>query len=1392
MALNQNFSDFFEQPAPKPAQPKPAQPKPAAPAEDKFAGVPAWTDIQSKPEFQALPAAKQAEAKAAYFDYWVAPRVGQDAGAIREQFLGPAPEPAPAVDEQAGQAAFGIYPKAKSAKPAKPILEQPGPVPDQEFTSRAPVKPEVRRAFEAAWNSATPAERSMMGAAPGWTGQLARERAGFAQATDQGMAQAGTGMRTMLEGLDPRAEFRAARLRLQGEDPRFAETAGREGAKRNVTPGQEIKALDGTVQESTFNFETADFFDPKNPANGANNALVRGITKGVLGIGKTYAGLFQFQSDLIGFDAASKSAADAGRGIRGQEEAIGERGTFLERNLEGAVSSIAQQLPLLITGTAVASQAIPLAGMALQSFGQEYSDGRAKGQNTGQAATRAGMFSAFEVIGEKFGLGAQMDALRAAARGMPTDEIANLLFSALKKEIPGELLTTTGQFSVDKFAGNGIGLNPNATFGDYMKQVADTIAQTIMQSGLMGAGTTGVSAGVRFLRDSGVSQGVAEADAEAAKRTALDRWSGFIGRKQPAADTPTTVDGRIEPSLGATAPAGDPLVQTADEIVRGMATDAGLPESTVLPTAPTATNAPAAEAQPTVDAGIAAQTSAGAPATPAAITQGDQDILDFAGTRFQQLRDKQGTPEEPGPGLSASESQELQALVQARGNPVALREFYGIDQPGEADVRQTEESLDGSASGPATGQGAQGQAAPGAVPEQPGQQPNEDGQAQGLDQAIDGLGALFGGQQQETEAQREARLEREAIQGESAFQAQAPTNDDDIPLDLGPPRTEKEARQRKEQQPNVQADQAQQAETPREETLRAPAAPQGAAAPGVGPKTEREAKRQRDVEDLTAQVNSATSLEELSRIANESNARFPEADVLGEGEPNDDDRAMAAVSRAAAQRAKQIMESGRGNSTTPKTEKEAKERKQQPATEAELDALYDRAEKLTKDFPKESGEIQQQVMDAGEKFSLPEVEARLSDLEQRQERVRQIKNDFNSWREGLRRTEGELRTSLLDPANKNRTDEINKQIENLGDQAAAGYQKLEADIEAAKTGKPAKPKTEREAKQQRLADKPLPEWTQKKDNSFPDGTSFEWEQNGDNVFLVAKVGDKVVSRQSEGQVRERVAYGSMVMSKALLEEKMRELGLTPDQKWTPKGGDTSVQDAIDRREKRSDERSRVSGALDDAIKRADKAGATETKSKLVGARIKFDNKSMGPAEVRKLIERTDSDIEKETAPKTGAEPQRLSAKQINRLITKHGTQFNNPVEIERAFGDGDLVFASHDMMEEPAQVTTMKMLESYTPDQLFIVPRAAAEETLSRGGAPKPKTEKEAKAPAPPPPPPPPPPQAPTLSGVKVKFDVMVEDTGQTASMTVDAAAQMKEYEDRESVLRELIACLQK
>lgn len=136
---------------------------------------------------------------------------------------------------------------------------------------------------------------------------------------------------------------------------------------------------------------------------------------------------------------------------------------------------------------------------------------------------------------------------------------------------------------------------------------------------------------------------------------------------EPAAVTP---DGRIEPTL---APEAHPTSQTADSIVAELATQAGVPLDTVLPTAPTEATT-------------------------------DQDVQDLAAARYQQLREKQNGSIEtvigdsgpvdqdmPGVGLSPAESQELAGLEQAAQDPEALRAMYGLDdEVAAAPVQESE------------------------------------------------------------------------------------------------------------------------------------------------------------------------------------------------------------------------------------------------------------------------------------------------------------------------------------------------------------------------------------------------------------------------------------------------------------------------------------------------------------------------------------------------------------------------------------------------------------------------------------------------------------------------------------------------------------------------------
>lgn len=650
----------------------------AAPVLPDLSQTPKWRDIAAGKKYQQLPAADKQKLQAAYFDDVIAPHAtasGADVAAVRQKFM----TAEPGVMDKIAKAAGALFNDEGS------VLEAPGVSPATELptTSKVPVERKVRQAFDAAYDSATPEQRQAMAQQNGWRGQLARERAGLFERQDQNME--GMPVKAALDKIDPRMEVRRGELIGKGEDPRFADRAAQEAAGAGVMPGQEVAYIQnqyGTANKSAFDADTQKLFDTKSGA--FNTVGERGIAKGALGLSKAATGYMQFMADVYGMDEAGKTVKGWSTAIQEQENAIGDQKDFLARNMEGAVSSIAQQIPLLMSG-ATLGQAGVLAGMGLQSFGQEYADGKAAGQTSAQAAARAGTFAAFEVIGEKFGLKETLQAIKGAARGMPSDQIAGFLWAALKKEVPGEFLTTTGQFATDKWAPGGVALNPNATGEDYLKQMADTFTQTIMQAGMMTGGTTGVSTAVRYARERGPGEGVANADAELAKAQALNKWDQFSqAGQQSAAITP---DGRIEPTMDGPAPAADvhPTVSAADDIVRELATAAGVPLETVLPQ-----NTAPAQAQTAPPA-----TDSVAPTTDEAGQQDftDQDVIDFAEGRFQQLRAKsEGTletqmtdqgpvdSEVPGTGLTAQEQHELTALQQAHGQPAALRQLYGFDE----------------------------------------------------------------------------------------------------------------------------------------------------------------------------------------------------------------------------------------------------------------------------------------------------------------------------------------------------------------------------------------------------------------------------------------------------------------------------------------------------------------------------------------------------------------------------------------------------------------------------------------------------------------------------------------------------------------------------------------
>lgn len=348
-------------------------------------------------------------------------------------------------------------------------------------TATLPVKPEVRRSIQNKYDAADPARRAVLEMQPGVIGDIARERA-ERYVTDEKKAKA----IPALEKFDPRKEARERELIAKGERPEYAASVAEQTAEAGVAPGGESKFMSqqGVAEPSQFDFETQKEYENASLARRGAKAAWEGYVQGALGVNQAI-------SDLVGADEYSAGFAKRAAESRGQIQAMGQNKQYLGRMAEGAISSIAQQLPAMVGGAMTGSAALTLSSMFVNSFGQEYSEGRAKGLDGADAATRAGLFASFEVIGERFGLGFELEQIRKATQGVPTSQLKDFLGNTLKKELPGEYLTTTGQFAVDKSA---VGLNKDATLGDYLEQMADTTVQTLMQSGMMTAGTKGVGA----------------------------------------------------------------------------------------------------------------------------------------------------------------------------------------------------------------------------------------------------------------------------------------------------------------------------------------------------------------------------------------------------------------------------------------------------------------------------------------------------------------------------------------------------------------------------------------------------------------------------------------------------------------------------------------------------------------------------------------------------------------------------------------------------------------------------------------------------------------------------------------------------------------------------------
>lgn len=422
------------------------------------------------------------------------------------------------ITQEELQRRFSLYkpeePKAATAKQEAPVPEvgmpeieafnQPG-APKRQLKGSVmegyegkqgaalPELPALGSAARKAYDAATPEEREQMAA------------------TDPAMAQIHEAYKareaalpTMLKGqkdiagLDTRLENRIqdiARKTGAGYDTALQLAKQQIAAEEEGAPKVgEIKETPQAVAEAQ---EEYGFKPGMRPYEEAGLVLKRALSSGYYGMVQAGGGQVRFLKDMLGMESVADTEANLDD-IAMRMQGMGQAPNKPVQYIEGAINSIAQQLPALAAGAITGSEGLVLGSMFLNSFGQTYDESRREGMDIGDSTVRGGAYAALEVLGEKFGLGDTLKGIKAAAKGVPDKDLASYFAKALAKEIPGEELTYAGQFAVDK----GFGLNPEAGLKEFIQGAIDTMGVTVLQGGLMMGGGAAANRMVRSLTKS--------------------------------------------------------------------------------------------------------------------------------------------------------------------------------------------------------------------------------------------------------------------------------------------------------------------------------------------------------------------------------------------------------------------------------------------------------------------------------------------------------------------------------------------------------------------------------------------------------------------------------------------------------------------------------------------------------------------------------------------------------------------------------------------------------------------------------------------------------------------------------------------------------------------------
>lgn len=431
----------------------------------------------------------------------------------------------------------------------------------------APVSEETYRGIQSAYEAATPEQRRAMIGRSDWRGSVARAVDAQYRRFDETAKT-----RPEIAPFDNRREAREARQRVAGASEQTAANIVNEDLLAG-NPSRGGSAL----ETSDFDFDKAKDYKPDGSLAQTGR---RGIYAGGQQLKQQVLGMHQAIGDILGADNYAEVMGQGYKDAQRNLDTIGDAKTAFERNLEGAISSTMSNAPGLAIAIGTGAEAVPLALMGAQVFGQEYSHGRAAGLGKDAAMVRAGIQGAAEIIGEKLSLGATskamkegisraVDAVKKAPMDASKETLSDLFLKSLAKENVGEQLTTLIQYWAD--AAPKVGLNPNANGSDYLTAVADTLVQTTLQSGVMASVGMGPSTAVRHLNSTGDTEALAVARAENAKEKALTAWKDAFHVNPPTISRGgAEADGGklftpVEPTLSDSNEAGPPGKSTDDQ-----------------------------------------------------------------------------------------------------------------------------------------------------------------------------------------------------------------------------------------------------------------------------------------------------------------------------------------------------------------------------------------------------------------------------------------------------------------------------------------------------------------------------------------------------------------------------------------------------------------------------------------------------------------------------------------------------------------------------------------------------------------------------------------------------------------------------------------------------------